>query len=170
MDLRKVIANEYSKRQVNQIVKYVGKDARRFKKLVQIYLEGPYRITQRTAWPLSYCVENQPELIIPHLKKMLDQLQKPDVMDAVKRNTMRLLQFVEVPEKYHGRIIDTAFRYLHNKKEPVAVKVFSMTVLSMLTKGEPELQKELRMMLEDQLPYAKPGFIARAKKTLKELK
>jgi len=26
------------------------------RKLVEVFFKGPYRITQRAAWPLSYCV------------------------------------------------------------------------------------------------------------------
>jgi hypothetical protein len=165
-----MVASASTKGHVDQIIKYVGKDAKRFENLVTVYLEGPYRITQRAARMLSYCVEDQPELIIPHLKKILDHLEKANIPDAVKRNTMRLLQFIEVPGKYRGRIVTKCFEYLENKKEPVAVKVFSMSVLSKLTEEEPELRRELRILLEDQLPYAKPAFLSRAIKTLKELK
>jgi hypothetical protein len=54
-------------------------------------------------------------------------------------------------------------------KEPIAVRVFSMSVLANITRHEPDLKKELRIIIEDQLPFASAGFRARAKKVLKEL-
>lgn len=166
MDLKNEILREHSKAQVTRIVNYVGNNPERFKKLVSVYVEGPYRVTQRAAWSISYCIENQPELVYPHLKTLLDQLKKPAVPDALKRNTMRLLQFIDIPKKYEGIIADRCFEYLANKKEAIAVKVFSMTVLQKIAKGKPELQKELRLILEDQLPYAGPAFQSRAKKII----
>jgi hypothetical protein len=99
MDLKKTLEKGHSKTQTDAIVSYIGNNKNRFKVLVKVYLEGPYRITQRAAWPLSYAVENHPGLIVPHLKQIIDFLGKPGIHDAVKRNTMRLFQFIEIPAK-----------------------------------------------------------------------
>jgi hypothetical protein len=148
----------------------VGSNKKRFADLISVYLAGPYRVTQRAAWPISYCVEHHPELIIPHLKKMLAFVEKPDVPGAVKRNTMRLLQFIEVPKKFHGRVVKICFDFLTDKKEAVAVQVFAMTVLANIAQQEPALADELIMLIEDRLPYASAGFRSRANKILKRLK
>lgn len=169
MDLRGEILRGYSKAQVNRIVAYVGGNPERFKKLIDVYVEGPYRVTQGAAAAISYCIENQPELVQAHLKTLLNQLKKPAVSDALKRNTMRLLQFIDIPIKYEGQIADLCFQYLANKKEAIAVKVFSMTVLSIIAKDKPEIKKELRIIIEDSLPYATPAFQSRARKVLKGL-
>ena len=169
MDLKKTLAKEHSKFQTLQIVDYVGVNKERFKQIINIYLAGPYRITQRAAWPLSYCVERHPELIEPHLKTILDFVDRPDTQVAVRRNTVRLLQFIEIPKRFHARVINLCFEYLLNKKQPVAVKVFSMTVLANLSQSSPEIKKELRIAIEDQLPYGSAGFVSRAKKVLKEI-
>lgn len=169
MDIRKILSKEHSKFQTLQIVDYVGVSKERFKQLINIYLAGPYRITQRAAWPLSYCVERHPELIVPHLKVVLDFLEKPGTHVAVRRNTIRLLQYIEIPRRFHARLINLCFAYLTSKKEPVAVKVFSMSVLAHLAKESPEIRKELKIIIEDQLPYGSAGFKSRAKKVLKEI-
>ena len=69
MDLRKEILKEHSKAHTHKLVDYVGNNGSRFKALVEVYLAGPYRVTQRAAWPLSICAEQHPNLIAPHLKK-----------------------------------------------------------------------------------------------------
>jgi len=170
MDLKREILKEHSKRQAHKVADYVRDNMKRFEELVNVYLAGPYRVTQRSAWPLSLCVERHPELIKPHLKKVLDHLTHPNIHDSVKRNTMRLLQFVQIPKRFHGRIASTCFDYLQSNAEPVAVKVFSMTVLTHIIEDQPDLKNELIIILEDQFPFASAAFRSRAKKVLKKLK
>lgn len=169
MDLKQVILQEHSRSQAEKIARYIGSDARRFKRLVDVFLAGPYRVTQRTAWPLSLCVETDPSLVMPYLKKILHHLRKPGIHDAVKRNTIRMLQFIEIPKSYHGEVADICFTFLQDAREPVAIRAFSMSVLAGICKHNPDLKRELKIILEDQLPYAKPAFVSRAKKVLKEI-
>lgn len=169
MDLKKAILKDHSRAQATKIADYVGNNEALFKELVDIYLAGPYRITQRAVWPLSICIEHYPSLINPHLRRTLDFLDTPGIHNAVKRNTIRLLQFVKIPRGYYGRVIEKCFHYLLDKKEAVAVKVFSMTVLSQIARNEPDLKRELKLIIEDHLPFATPGFTSRAKKVLKEI-
>jgi hypothetical protein len=170
MDIRKEIAKEHSKVMLKKVVEYVGANPTRFKELITIFLQGPYRITQRAAWPLSYCVEQHPTLITPHLGNVLNQLMKPDIHVAVKRNTIRLLQYISIPRHLQGKVADICFTYLSDPKEPIAVRVFSMTVLCHLTKENPELKNELIPLIEDQLPYGSAGFRSRGVKVLRELR
>lgn len=169
MNLEAEILKEHSKKQTLKIVDYIGNDKHRFATLMDLFLEGGYRITQRSAWAVSCCAEKHPELIIPWLEKIIDNLGKP-LHDAVKRNTVRILQDLDIPEKLQGKVADKCFHFLASRKEPVAVKVFSMTVLGNLCIKEPALANELKLLIEEQLPYATPGFLSRARKVLKQLK
>jgi hypothetical protein len=170
MNLVETILKEHSTRQRNKIVAYVGKNQKRFAELVQVFLDGPYRVTQRAAWALSYCVEDHPDLAKPHLKILLKNILKSGQHVAVKRNTLRLLQFITVPKNLQGITADIGFRLLSDNKEPVAVKVFAMSALKDIALQQPELKNELIPIIEDQLPYTTPAFISRARKVLKELK
>jgi len=170
LNLRETILKEHSKKQCDKVVAYVGDSASRFSELVNLFLEGPYRVTQRAARPFACCVEKNPKLIKPHLKKILNYSMKPGVHDAVKRNVVRLLQFIEIPKRLQGLTAEICFQFLNNKKEPIAVRVFSMTVLANLAKVLPDLKNELIPLIEDQMPYGSAGFISRGRKVLKELK
>lgn len=132
--------------------------------LFDIYITGPYHITQRSAYPLSICVERYPGLILPHLSQALRFLSTPNIHQAVKRNTLRILKFIEIPKRYHAKIISICFDYLQSKSESIAVKAFSITVLLKIIDKQPALLNELRIIVEDQLPYASPGFVSSAKK------
>jgi hypothetical protein len=167
MNLRKEILKEHSKRQTDKIIRYIGTNQERFDKLVELFLKGEYRVTQRAGWPLSNISIAHPDMIKKHLKKLLLNIKKPNLHNAVVRNTFRLLQFVEIPKSLPGLATDVCFNhYFNDRKQPIAIRVFSMTVLGNLCKEYPELKNELKVSIEDSLPYATAGFKARARKVL----
>ena len=164
MKLREEILKEHSKVQCTKIVKWVGSNQQRFDVLFNLFLHDEYRVVQRAAWPVSYCVRAHPQLIGHHFAKIIKNLQKPNLHDAVKRNTVRFLQNVSIPKRYQGALMDICFGYLQSPTEPIAVKVFAMTVLGNLSKEYPEIIPELKLVIEEQLPRQSAGFKSRAKK------
>ena len=169
MNLRQEILKEHSKRQKIKIEKWVNGDQKKFDELVKLFLKGEYRVTQRAGWPMSSIVIKHPHLIKKHLRSLVQNLDKPNLHNAGIRNTFRLLQFVEIPSSIHGLAADIAFRYLNDKRQPVAIHVFSMTVLGNLCKKYSELIPELKLCIEEHLPYASAGFISRSKKVIKQI-
>ncbi|HMH23102.1 MAG TPA: hypothetical protein VK563_15060 [Puia sp.] len=169
MDLLESLAKEHSKRQCDRIVNYIGSDKERFAALMHLFFKGEYRITQRAAWPVSYCVRQHPHLIRPWFKPLLDQLAKSDRHIAVIRNTLRLLQDVPIPQKYHGRVMSICFDFIQSPDTAIAVKAFSLTVLEHLAADYPDILPELRLIIEEQWDQATPAFRSRAKKILKKL-
>ena len=163
MDLRMTILKENSKAQCDKIVRWVGSDPTRFNELFHLFMTAEYRVVQRAAWPISYCVEAHPEFIKPHFAALIKQLKRTGIHDAVKRNSIRLLQEIAIPKKYQGAIMDICFGYLASPSEPVAIKVFSMTVLKNLSDSYPEILPELKLIILDQLSNASAGFRSRAK-------
>lgn len=53
-----------------------------------------------------------------------------------------------------------------NKKEAVAIRVFSMQIVANLSQKYLEIRNELKVIIEDELPYAKPAFVSRGRKIL----
>lgn len=170
MKLREQILKEHSKANCDKIVKWVGSDQQHFDELFDLFINDEYRVVQRAAWPLSYCVRNYPALIKKHFARLLKNLKKTGIHDAVKRNTVRLLQDVDIPEKYHGDVMDTCFRYIASPDEPVAIKAFSLTILQNLSRFYPEIKNELKVIIEERWDYETAAFRSRAKKILKEIK
>ena len=166
MNLREEILKEHSKVQCSKIVKWVGKDQKRFNELFHLFLTDEYRVTQRAAWPVSYCVIAYSVFIKKNWKKLIDNLKQPNLHDSIKRNSVRFMQNIEIPKKYHGEVMDICFKYLESPTEALAIKVFSMTVLANLAKKYPEIIPELKLLIEDQLPHQTAGFKGRAKKIL----
>lgn len=169
MNLEKQLLLEHSKRNTIFIASFIEANPEKFRNLMDLFFSGPYRIVQRAAWVMSECVGSNPDFIKSYWKKLIKNLQKKDIHNAVKRNTLKVLEEIEIPPKYHGELISMSFDFLCDKKEPVAVKVFAMSILFKLTKQQPDLQKELRIILEDQMPFGSPGFKSRGTKILKRL-
>jgi hypothetical protein len=169
MDILQQLKKEHSKKQTDRIVNYIGADKKRFAVLIDLFFQGEYRITQRAAWPLSYCVRAHPELIQPYFKPLLDNLRRTDIHIAVVRNTVRLLQDVSIPQKHQGRVMSTCFDFLQSPDTPIAVKAFSLTILSNLLQDYPDIRGELKLIIEEQWEHSTPAFRSRAKKILKTI-
>jgi hypothetical protein len=169
MDLLKLLRAEHSKRQCDRIVAYIGSDKERFAQLIELFFRGEYRITQRAAWPLSYCVRQHPQLIARYYRQLLDNLGRKDIHVAVVRNTVRLLQDVSIPKRWHGRVMSTCFEFVEDPATPIAVKAFALSILSNLSAEYPEIRGELKTLIESQWEQATPAFRSRARKILKAM-
>ncbi len=169
MDLEAAILYEHSRRQVNKIADWVGNDRRRFKELVGLLLHGDDRVTQRSAWVVSECVCRHPELITPWFRQLLARAEKPGIHIAVRRNVLRILEFIEIPKAVLGHVVSRCFDYLMSEDETIAVRVYSMMILLRASLSEPDLRNELRATIETMLPHAGPAIQARAKMVLKKL-
>jgi hypothetical protein len=169
MDLLRSIEKEHSKTQCEKIIKYVGGDKERFAELMQVFLNGEYRVSQRAAWPLSICVEKNPELITPWFKQVLPLLKKPGVHIAVVRNVVRLLQHVQIPKRFHGQVMNDCFEFIADNDTPPAIKAFSLTILENLSVSYPDIKPELKLIIEERWPYETAAFHSRARKVLKKL-
>ncbi len=170
MDLHTGILKEHSKQNTLRIADWVGDNPERVRALVRLFLEGEYRVAQRAAWILNTVAERHPVVIAPHLELMIARIQEAGVPVAAKRNVIRMLQFIDIPEPIHGSVMQICFDWLADPAETVAVRCFSMTVLARLARTYPEIRQELRLIIEDELsrtPTA--GFRARARKILPEM-
>jgi hypothetical protein len=71
---------------------------------------------------------------------------------------------VDIPEKFHGEVMEICFKYVESSTEAVAVKAFSLTVLNNLSKQYPEILPEVRLLIEEQWLYQTAAFRSRSKK------
>jgi hypothetical protein len=169
MDLVKQLLQAHSKENCNYVVAWVGNNQARFDELFALFMSNESRIVQTSSWPLSYCVEAYPNLIQNHFSNLLKNIKKQHQHDAVKRHTLRMLQFIEIPKKHQGSFMNLCFDYIQNMAEKPSIKVFSLVVLENLSKLYPEIKDELRLILETQMPHESAGFKSRAKKMLGKL-
>ncbi|MBX7055012.1 MAG: hypothetical protein K1X36_08665 [Pyrinomonadaceae bacterium] len=166
MDIREALLAEHSRSQTMRVVSHVEGDPARFAELMRLFLGVDRLISQRAAWAVSYCVEFQPGLAGPYFGKFIGQLQRKDVHPAIRRNTVRLLQFTDIPKRFRARAFDACLALVDDPKEPVAVRAFAMTVAARVAEGHPEMIKELRLIVGKHIDNSTMAFCVRARAIL----
>lgn len=169
MDIKEALLKEHSKAQMLKIVAYIGNDKKKFAELIPLMLTAEYRVAQRAAYPVSYCVEKQPELITPWFGKMIKKMGDKTTHDAIRRNALRILEDIDIPEEYCGELFEISNRYLHDIKEPIAVRAFSISVMCNIAKKYPDLKNEVKHNAESLLHCGIPALESRSRKVLKQL-
>lgn len=169
MDLKSEILYEHSRRQVEKIARWIGADKRRFRELMELFLHGEYRVTQRAAWIINKCAEKHPRFISPWLKQMIAKSEELGVHIAVKRNVLRILEGIDIPKSLLGTVVSRCFDYLASDDEAIAVRVYAMEIILHAAQEEPDLRKELQASIEQMLIRAGPAIRARARRVLKRL-
>lgn len=169
MNLREEILKEHSKSHALKIAAYACSSKGNFKELMKCFLDGEYRLAQRAAWSVSWAARKKPEMVFPHIKDIVSVLHKKNVHNAVIRNAVRVLQEIDIPEQYHGEVMDACFQFIEKPSTAVAIKAFSLTTLSNLSEHYPEIKPELKLIIEDGWEHETPAFRARARKILARL-
>lgn len=170
MNILQTLQTNRSKEAWDAIANYIGTDQARFDTLLEIFLGDDPKLNVSAGQTISYCSDRHPELVVPHYRRLLTNLQKPKLHAAVKRNTVRMLQDADLPEDLLGLAAEICFTYLDDPKEAIAVRIFSMTVCYNICLKEPDLAHELKIILEDHIPHGSTGFKNRGKKILTKLK
>lgn len=161
------ITKSHSKREVMAMVRKIDRDENLFKMIMEVYFDEKNPVAAcKAAWILRHAADRHPAMIRPYLKDLVKYLRNENHHVAVKRNGLGILQSIDIPESLFGPLSDLCFNFMNSNKEPVAVKVYSMIILDKIGNQIPEIRHELKLILQDLLPYGSSGFIARARKIL----
>ena len=170
MNIEDQLLQEHSKENTQCIVQYIGTDQNRLKELMQCFFSDTYRVSQRAAMAVSHCFDEHPDMMQPYQIRMIELLETPKLQIALKRNIVRILQFMEFPEQYEAQLFDRCLGYLTDAKEAIAVKAFSMTILYNICKNHPDLKHELIPILQELLLQSESaGIQNRGRKVLQAL-
>jgi hypothetical protein len=167
--LLELVTKPHTKSTINQIINYVGEDANIFKDLMKFFLSEDRRVTQLTSWAVGHIGENQPQLIAPFHLDLINQLKLDNKHNAIRRNIVRLYQFVPIPEEIEGELYDICMGFILDPKEAIAVKAFSMRVCELVAIKYPDLAPELMDAIEGAMIGASSGLKNRGSHTLRRL-
>lgn len=163
---------EHSRSNADLVLGHVLANRRRLTALMEVFLGSEYRVVQRAAMVVGDLGRLEPTWLRPWHGRMIAAAETR-VHDAVVRNVMRYfseLPLHEVGEADQGPLLDLAFRLTESQLEPVAIRVFSMTVVAGFCGRFPELKDELRGIIELTIAEGTtPGFRSRGKKILARL-
>lgn len=170
MDFRTQLLKEHSKKNSLLIVDYIQGDQAKFDAFMNCFFTDEYRVNQRSAMVLSACFDKQPFLVEKHLERLIKNLEKADLHVALKRNTVRILQDVQVPKKFESSLFDSCLGYIIDPTETIAVKAFAMKVCVNICKIYPELKQEVIPAIEDTMSHSESmGIRSRGNAMLKQL-
>ena len=162
----------HSRANADLVLGHVLKEETRVAALMEAFLEGEYRVVQRSAMVVGDLGRLKPDWLNPWHQRMIAAAD-PASHPSVSRNVMRY--FSELPlfainEKDRGPLLDLAFRLTEDQAEAVAIRVFAMTVVFNFCTLHPELKDELRGIIELTIAEGTtPGFRSRGGKILAEL-
>jgi hypothetical protein len=159
-----------SRSTVDKAIAWVGNDPAKFKAMVEV-ISGKHTpsLRDRAAWAFSYIAPKHPTLLNPHWGTFVKLLVNKKTSGPVKRNMVRFMQEVEIPVKYHGKITDRCFELVNDPQEDIAIRAFAITILGSLVSLYPALTNELRLSIEELLPYASAALKNRAGKILQKI-
>jgi len=171
MNIRQALLQNkiYTKAQATAITTYACSSPTQFEKLMQCFTDKDYRVAQRAAWSVSEAAEKNVKLIKPYLGEVVKQLNRTSVHPAVVRNSVRILQHIDIPEELQGEVMDACFNFIEKPATPVAIKAFALTTLFNLSRLYPEIVNELKTIIENRMENETAAFVSRGKKILQQL-
>ncbi len=169
MNIEEEILKEHSKEHALKIADYACASKSNFKQLMHCFMSNEYRLAQRAAWSVSWAARKKSQMMVPHIKDLVAVLNKPGVHNAVVRNAVRVLEAIDIPEAFHGEVMNACFNFIENPATPIAIKAFSLTTLYNLCKTYPEIKPELKLIIEDKWDNETPAFKSRGRKILANL-
>jgi hypothetical protein len=170
MTLDDFLLFEMSRRNTDLVAELILKKPALFEELFRIFMRNEEPVSRRAAWVVDTVTENQPDLLKPHLTRILEMLEVFS-HDGLKRHSLRMLSRSPLPEEEEqiGKLMTLCFEWLLSPKEAVSVKVYCMELLYRISQVEPDLKKELAESIEWRLNEETPGFKNRGQKLLKKL-
>ena len=131
------------------IAKHVGDDYKRFRVLAKLVFGSDKILQQRAAWPFSEIILTHHNWLKAYWKQCAEALKDESLHEALHRNVLRCLQAVEIPEAYQATILDTCLKAIMSERRAIAVRAFSITVAANICIQQPDLKRELRLILNE---------------------
>jgi len=168
MNLSDQLMAEMSRRNVDYIAHCIGNNPKLFGNLVSHIFSGKSPLPLRASWVATAIADKYPDLLKPYLKKVIRHLDSFD-HSGIRRNLLRYIAETEIPSSLEGKLYDICFKFLISRTEPPAVKVHSMQILFNITQKEPDLKKELRLVLEELINHDSAAIKSRSRQLLAKL-
>ena len=169
MDLRSMVSTRFHKETSHKIADWIGSNQDRFTELMDLVLGDDDEISKYSSWIINHCMEENPQLIEPHVEAMILNLDKPNLNDSVIRSTVKALSETNIPEHLQGRALELCYNYLLDPKTAIAIRVHAMQMIFNISKNEPDLLRELQVAIQDWMPHGSAGFKSRGNKILKKI-
>lgn len=164
--LYEIIMADHSRVHADLISDLVVRKPSLLKELLDITFLNEEPVSRRASWPIRIISERKPELYNPYIGEIVEAVTSIKSV-PIQRSLLALLIYVEVPDEYHGELLQLTSEILIDKGSPVAHIIYSADIFYKLSINEPDLLKELVIMLQEQMPYGTPGVKSKCRKITK---
>jgi hypothetical protein len=126
---------------------------------------------QRASQALAYAVEHLKfKLSESQLNKLIDLMKIDYLHNAVSRGVLKILELQkELPESNEGFLFEFCIQSIMNPHKAIAIRAFSVPVAYKIALKYPDLQNELRQVLDGLSSDEGPGMRFRKTRFLKLL-
>jgi hypothetical protein len=166
MNIRDEILKEHSKENALRIAEYACTSKNNFAELMICFFAGENVVAQRAAYSVNKAVKLKPLMVQPYLKEIIKQLSRKDVHGAIIRSSVNILEMIDIPEEFHGEVLNACFGFIENPATDIAVKAASLTVLFNLMKIYPDIKHELKLLITERWDMETAAFKSRGRKIL----
>jgi hypothetical protein len=142
-----------------------------FRKLLDYSYSSDKKLAFRASWTLSKVCDKYPDLIHPHLEKIIEKINNID-NESTQRSFLRILSMTDmrkISQHHQGMLADHCFKALNSGFSAIAVKAYSMEIIYRLALIYPELAHELAASINMLQGEGSAGVIARGRIILKKL-
>jgi 8-oxo-dGTP diphosphatase len=170
-DLKEMINSMMSMQEADWVANSAIENPAIFNKLLEYSYSKDSKLAFRASWTLSKACDLFPELIYPHLPKIVESIPKFD-NESVQRSFLRIISLREISDltsRHHGILADHCFEMLKSGFSAIAIKAYSMEILYKLAVIYPELGNELASNIGVLMEDGSAGIIARGKQVLKKI-
>ena len=168
MSLYDIIMVEHSRAQAEMIADIIVQKPVLLDELLKIVFADKEPVSRRAAWPLRFILHREEQLLTTYLPTIIKQLSKVESV-AVQRNLLYVLAYSDIPESSYGELLQYSSEVLINTSSSVASIIYSIDIFFNLSKSEPDLLNELKLMLELLLPNATAGVRSKSSRTLRKI-
>lgn len=168
MNIREQLLVEMSRSHMEYIANTIEAEPHQINWLFQLCLKNEPKVSLRAAWVLSILGDRRSTVLLPYVPDMIQSIELLS-HQGIHRLFLRYLADIYIPDEWQGKIYDLCFRWLVSSAEPIAVKIHCMQILFNIAQKEPELKRELLLVLEDLASHESAGIRNRCLKLTSKL-
>ena len=170
MTIIEQLDTHYSTQSIVALANEVSTKPKKFDEIFQIFLIGEIKLQKRAAWALCHVAEKKPQLFKSYYPLLIQKLIPVNQHTAIYRSIFKCFQETEIPEDFVAMVFDNCLRFMMNEAQEAAVRAYAISTASKCAKPYPELQAELKMILNELrlLPQSKAVSV-RLKRAMKDL-
>ncbi len=170
-ELRSIITGIRGSKEAEWIAKSAMENPGILEKIIEFSFSGDDKLAFHASWALTKICDDYPEVIYPHMPRMVEVLDNL-TNESAQRSFLRCLSLSDLSlldHKPQGLLADHCFKMLRSGFSAIAIKAYSMDIIYKLAMIYPDLINELTEAINLLHGDGSAGIQARGKIVLDKL-